>query len=122
MDFDELGLRELPEPPAKARDEVRSRVLGRIRTRRRIRKALVAASALAAGLLMVAAALIALRSPRPVPAPPMLASAPAAPSIPLRGPERSRRQAHRSPKPAAPPLMVRLETDDPNVVILWMAN
>jgi hypothetical protein len=116
MDFD------FPELSPAAYDEVRHRVLGEIRRRRRVRNAVRITAAMAACVALVVTTLVALRQPAIQPAPPMLASVPGGPPPVFRTtPVRHRRAPRRRETPAQP-LMVRLETDDPNVVILWIVD
>ncbi len=132
MKGDDLDLRGLPEPPAAAYATVRQRVLGRIRRRRRVRRAVSAIAAVAACIVLALWRPVEPAAVRP----PMLAQAPQVPvltapvrgarfSVPVRASARAPRvwaKAHTSTLKRAPhnePLLVRLETSDPNVVILW---
>ncbi len=117
MDFD------FPQPPTSAYGEVRARVWKSIRRQRRIRGAVRAIAAMAACVALMTA-LVALRGPMVLPDPPMLARAPGvqSPVVVARASPVRHRVALRRKEAPAQPLMVRLETDDPNVVILWTVN
>jgi hypothetical protein len=80
-------------------------------------------AAVAACAALVVTGLLALWRPVPPPAPPMLARSPSEPPpmVRLSKVVRHWRVPRRREAPAQP-LVVRLETDDPNVVILWMVN
>jgi hypothetical protein len=117
MDFD------FPEPSPAAYDEVRHRVLGEIRRRRKVRNVVRMMAALAACVALVVTGLVALRQPALLPAPPMLARSPGGPPPVVGAAKVARRpRARRQREAPAQPLVVRLETDDPNVVILWMVD
>ncbi len=126
MNGDDLDLHGLPEPPAAAYAAVRERVMARIRRRRRIRWAVGAIAAVAACV-----ALAVWRPVEPAPVrPPMLAQAPQPPVLAAAVTPSRTLHATRSRRPERPlhpphngePLLVRLETNDPNVVILWEVN
>ena len=132
MSNDDLDLHGLAAPPEMAYAVVRQRVMAEVRRRRGVRRALRAIAAAVACLALAAAGLtFALRRPAAPAAAsvPMLAQAPPPPALALpavrpgrrvaRGP---RRNAVRRQPVATQPLFVRLETDDPNVVILWMVD
>ena len=113
---------EFPEVPPAAYRIVRRRVLTKIRRRRRMRSAVRAVVALAACVALVVSGWVALQRPTVVPAPPRLARVPDAPSMTVPPPAVRHRRAIRRRDEPARPLVVRLQTDDPNVVILWMVN
>lgn len=84
---------------------------------------------------LTAAALVLLMielQPRPVPPPQLTLALPAVPDIPVVLPapvappavpnRRAPVRRVRKPRPPEEPLMVKLITDDPNVVIYWIAN
>jgi len=113
----------LPELPPSAYDEVRHRVLGSIRRKRQIRNAVRAIAPMAACAALLVTMLPMLRQPAIPPAPPMLARAPDIPApVVFHSAAVRHRMAHKRQAVPAEPLMVRLETDDPNVVILWTVN
>jgi hypothetical protein len=116
MDFD------FPEVSPAAYDAVRQRVLGEIRRQRRARNAVRTMAAMAACAALLMTALVALRPSAILPAPPMLARAPNVPPPVMSALRVRRSRMHRRQPAPAQPLLVRLETDDPNVVILWMVN
>jgi hypothetical protein len=113
--------------------EVRSRVLGEIRRRRLVRTAMYAA---AAAVVILACGLWAWRISRVEPAPPAVARVltPAPPALeaptpitalPVRHPARRvRPRPAPEPKREEPvePLLVKLETPDPDVVIYWIVE
>lgn len=126
---DELNLRDLSEPPPEAYETVRRRVMVDIRRGKRIAAALRSVAAAAACLLLIWGASLWMR--RPVPAvgsPPMLAQAPAPPAIASAPVRRVVHHRLRRPRSSAPllartqPLVIKMQTDDPNVVILWMVD
>lgn len=106
---------------------VRTRVLDRIQTPPRSRRLawIGAASAAAAALLVFLLIPQPLAPPRlrpvPPPEPPIALAAPPAAVSQLMKPPRRARPKPRLRQPSEP-LMVKLETDDPNVVIYWIAN
>jgi len=130
--MNEFDFRNLPEPCPEAYDTVRRRVMGRIRRQRQVRWALRSAMAVAATVLLVwVASLMVRRAPDAAPPPPRLAWRPEPPATPLVMPAaHKRRVRHRfmstpllaRAEPNAPPLLIKMQTDDPNVVILWMVD
>jgi hypothetical protein len=126
---DDFSLRDLGEPPEASYEAVRRRVMGEIRRRKRVRNAMRIV-AVAAGVVLVMAGLLALRPGPPMPRAPMLARAPGAPVLtPVNrllaraarkgiSPSRDRRERYAP----AQELVVRMQTDDPNVVIIWMVD
>jgi hypothetical protein len=119
MDFD------FPEPSPAAYEEVRHRVLGEIRRQRRIRNVVRMIAAMAACVALVVSGWLAVRVPAPLPAPHMLARFKDAPPplVVAGAPVVRRRKLHRRREAQpAQPLVVRLQTDDPNVVILWTVD
>jgi len=113
---------DFPELPQAACDEVRHRVLGEIRRRRRVRNAVRTIAGVAVCVAVVFTAVVVLRRPAALPGPPMLARSPGGPPPVLRSLPVRHWRAPRRKLPRTQPLMVRLETDDPNVVILWMVD
>ena len=131
-DFHEIDLQGLPEPPPEAYEQVRRRVLSSIRTRRRIRRTAAAVSAVGACLLLLWGALAPRRRAAPAPAIAMrVAAAPPLQLAPVPHVQRTALHKHRrvhsrrallarvSP---LQPLWVKMQTDDPNVVILWLVD
>jgi hypothetical protein len=128
MISDDFSLRDLADPPAASYAAVRLRVLGEIRRQRRVRNAVRMLAAVAACVVLAVAGLLALRHTAATSGLPMLARTAEAP--PLVAPAQIE---HNRPKPKrhgvrllahAPvqPLVVRMQTDDPNVVIIWIAD
>jgi len=125
---DEFSLRDLPEPTEASYEAVRGRVMVEIRRQKRVRSTARMVAAVAAAVLLAVAGLLALQQRTPMTGPPMLARAPEAPAFVVPA-----KAVHTRPKPKrrpipllahAPgqPLVVRMQTDDPNVVILWMVD
>lgn len=133
------------DPPADALAEVRSRVLDQVRPKRRAWLWYLVPAAAAASLAIWSA----LPRPAAIPARPHVEIAskapapsaavqahpprvePPAPSEPIRGPRPARIQTARieiaktfQPRilPTGSPDFVRIESGDPNVVILWSMN
>jgi anti-sigma factor RsiW len=106
---------DLPAPAHFA--AVRVRVLAEVeRSHRPLWRRVLAWSTVAAGILVMAAVM---RLYRPVPAPPVVALArPAAPE--LRAPVSKRRPAPRVR--VVETVTIKLMTDDPDVVIYWIAD
>jgi len=117
MEFD------FPELPPVAYDEVRRGVIQTIRRRKHFRRAVWTVTEVAACVMLAATGLFVLRQPAIPPAPVSLVRFPevAAPAVAHSLPPRHRRARKQRVAPAQP-LMVRLETDDPNVIILWTVN
>ena len=125
---DDFSLRDLAEPLEASYEAVRHRVMAEIRRQRRVRDAARILAAVAACVVVAVAWVLTLQPEAPLAGLPMLARAPEAPvaAVPVRvahnraTPGRSVRSlvAHAS----AQPLVVRMQTDDPNVVILWMVD
>lgn len=126
---DRDALRGLPEAPQWALLEVRRRTLAAVRRRRRLP---YWAAAIAAGLAVLA---VAVPRSRPVVSKPVAPVAAAqkerTPTVaaqspaprPKRVPSRPRQQAaQRIPPVETEPLVVKLVTDDPDVVIYWLAE
>ena len=120
-----------PLPPASY-TAVRGRVMAELAAGRRVWWRWAAGLAAAVVVMLVA---LAVWQERPVPPLPRLAMAvPAAPPLAYaRGSERSHDSqpshdrkgvvpTHRSPTVPRRPLLVRLVTDDPNIVIYWIAD
>lgn len=108
---------------AAAFTAVRARVLAQIDHTRGLAWWLAWIGALAAA----AAVLVILLLPRPVPPPKMIAAPPVqvaavvrAPVIPVPAIPVARPKKRKVPRPE--PLIVKLITDDPNVVIYWITN
>jgi len=124
---DDFSLRDLAEPPEAAYEAVRGRVMGEIRRQKRVRSALRMVAVAAACAVLAVAGLLAVRHEPHMPAVPMLARAPVPPDpapVEHRAP-RSRRRAMPMFAHAHAPaqeLVVRMQTDDPNVVIIWMVD
>jgi hypothetical protein len=125
---DNSFLRDLPEPPEASYEAVRRRVLGEIRRRRRVRNAARMIAAFAACVLLAVAGLLALRQRTPTAGPPMPVRAPEAPAfvVPVKAMHTRPKHKHRAVRlvahAPAQPLVIRMQTDDPNVVILWMVD
>lgn len=125
---DDSSLRHLAEPPEASYEAVRRRVMGEIRRRRRVRDAARILAAVAACVVVAVAWMLAVQHEAPLPGLPVLARAPEAPvaAIPVHvahNRAKSRRSAGSLVAHApAQPLVVRMQTDDPNVVILWMVD
>ncbi|MBM3745882.1 MAG: hypothetical protein FJW34_08795 [Acidobacteria bacterium] len=101
---------------------VRLRVLARIRTERPQRRGWAWAYALGASLAVAAAVWVLLPRPSapPLPPPRMLKPAPVEVARPAP-PAAARPRPTRAKPPAAPePLLVKLYTDDPDVIIYWL--
>ena len=129
------GMRECLEAMRQAQGEeiapahfaaVRVRVLERLRaTPRRAPEWRWIAAACAVAALAFFAALWAPRPDRPELPPPHVALAhPPAPPLPAMVAARAPRTVHHSRRPArhSDPLLIRIETDNPDVVIYWIAN
>ncbi len=112
-----------------AQAAVRARVLDQVHRRPKSAGPLAWAAALVASAAAVAFLLL----PRPVPPPrvaPALRPAPApqlqfavAPPVPVAPTKPAVRKRRLAPKPKPPqPLLVKLVTDDPNVIIYWIPN
>jgi hypothetical protein len=125
---DDFTLRDLPEPLEASYEAVRRGVLGEIRRRKRVRNAARMVAAAAACVLLAVAGLLALRQRTPTAGPPILARAPEAPAfvVPAKAVHKrlnpKRRAIRLLAHAPAQPLVVRMQTDDPNVVILWMVD
>ncbi|HZU25577.1 MAG TPA: hypothetical protein VFA04_08645 [Bryobacteraceae bacterium] len=126
---DDFDFGNVPEPPPEAYEAVRRSVLATIRRRGRVRTAIQAVMAAAACILLVWCGRLLTEQPLQLtPPPPKVASAPAI--RPMAAHVRSaasRRKTHRTAAPLLArlekqPLLVKLQTDDPNVVILWMVD
>lgn len=109
---------------------VRARVLDQIEQPRRPARRWAWIGGLAAAAAVVL--LVTTLQPRPVPPPQVTLALPPVPDTPvllpepLAAPATPKRRAPvrrvRKPSPPEAPLMVKLITDDPNVVIYWIAN
>jgi hypothetical protein len=130
---DEFDFGNLPEPPPEAYDAVRGRVLASIRRQRRMRLAFRSVLAAAACVVLVwAATLLLRRPPASAPPAPKLAWKPELPPAPViaQSPSPRARPVRRRtpPRPLVarverrPPLLIRMQTEDPGVVILWMVD
>jgi hypothetical protein len=126
---DDFSWCDLPEPPEASYEAVRRGVLGEIRRQTRVRNAAWTVAAVAACVLLAVAGLLALRQRRtPTAGPPMLVRAPQVPAfvVPVRAMHNRSNPKHRAVRLLAhaprQPLVVRMQTDDPNVVILWMVD
>jgi hypothetical protein len=124
---DDFSWRDLPEPPEASYQAVRRGVLGEIRRRKRVRNTARMVAAVAAGVLLIVAGLLAMRQRTPTAGLPMLTSAPHAPLlVPAKVGHNRLRPKHRAVRlvahAPAQPLVIRMQTDDPNVVILWMVD
>jgi len=140
---DDFSLRDLGEPPEASYETVRRRVMGEIRRQRRVRNAMRMVAVAAACVVLAVAGLLALRPGAGTVVPPMLARAPGPPELsPVTRNAQSRllARAARSvtttraatarkrwssgvlPRAPAQELVVRMQTDDPNVVIIWMVD
>jgi len=124
---EDFSLRDLGDPPEASYDAVRRRVMAEIRRQKRIRSAMRMVAVAAACVVLAVAGLLAVRREPRVPAVPMLARAPEPPELTpvLHRAARkhvrpSRGQRERSTR--AQELVVRMQTDDPNVVIIWMVD
>ena len=120
-------LRDLGEPPEASYEAVRRRVMGEIRRQRRVRNAMWMAAVAAACLVLAMAGLLALRPGQPTAGPPMLARAPEAPVLAPVVHRAARKSVlpsrdHRERYARSQELVVRMQTDDPNVVIIWMVD
>ena len=115
------------EPLAQAHfDAVRARVLERLQPRpRRIWWPLWVGASLVATGVVIWVALVGqvVRLPRPGqgPAPPIGAIT-SAPQVAPVAPKPKLRRVHRAKEPPTAPLVVKLVTDDPDVVIYWIAD
>jgi len=110
-----------PLPPA-AYTAVRARVLAELSMRRQPWWRWAAGLAAAALLLLVALAVRPL--PKVEPLPPLALAVPPAPSVramAIPAPPRPKPRPHLAAAPRQP-LLVRLVTNDPNVVIYWIAD
>ena len=119
------ALREFhAEPPAPADyAAVRARVLAELPGPRRSWRWVWLAPVLAAAIAIA----FFVTTPQPVEPPHVAVARSPAPPIEIAAPPAPPRRvlrAHRKPKPRRPaePLVVKLITDDPNVVIYWIAN
>ena len=127
---DDFSLRDLGEAPKASYEAVRRRVMGEIRRRKRVRYAMRMVAAAAACVVMAVAGLLAVRREPAAPPVPMLARAPKAPELkPIdRSLARAARKGistsrdHGARFISARELVVRMQTDDPNVVIIWMVD
>jgi len=118
---DDFSLRDLAEPPEASYEAVRGRVLGEIRRQRRVRKAVRTVAAVAACLTIGVGILLWPREAVLVSRPPMLARAPKPPEL-KAGTSILPSRYHRKRSAPARELVVRMQTDDPNVVIIWMVD
>ncbi len=117
-------LKELPGADPAFLNAVRSGVFARIGERRRMLWPWVAAGAMAAAALSAIVLRPALRQPVPS-APPAhvhVAATPVAPVMPVQAIQRRRRLRVRKMAPAKEPLVVKMLTDDPNIVIIWLVD
>lgn len=115
-------LREDPVPP-EAYVAVRTRVMEQL-TRRR-RWWLWPAAAALAGACAVWIALLSVPAPiAPVPVAPVIEARIAPAVIPIPAPvyHRRKKRAPKQPEPAAEPLVVKMFTDDPQVVMYWIVG
>jgi peptidoglycan/LPS O-acetylase OafA/YrhL len=125
---DDLSLRDLPEPPEASYQAVRRRVVVAIRRRKRVRNAAWMVAAVAACVVLAVAGALAFRHGTATPSPPMLVRAPEVPVsvVPAKAVHNRLKPKRRSVRllahAPAQPLVVRMQTDDPNVVILWMVD
>ena len=125
---DDFSLHDLPEPPAAAYEAVRRRVLNEIRQRRRVRNAARILAAVAACVVLAVAGLLALRRGSATADLPMLARTAEAPppvvpaQIEHHRPKHKRRSVRLMAHAPVQPLVVRMQTDDPNVIIIWIAD
>jgi hypothetical protein len=124
---DDFSLRDLSEPPEASYEAVRRRVMGEIRRQKRVRNAMRMLAVAAACVVLAVAGLLVLRPGAGAVAPPILARAPGAPelaSIVHRAPAQRRRTLSLMAHAHAPKqeLVVRMQTDDPSVVIIWMVD
>ncbi len=138
MTHDDFDLRDLPEPGPEAYELVRRRVLGNIRRRKQMETALRTVAATAACLLVVWGLSFCLRRDGTAPVLPLVAFQPPAPALteppPIPVPVRKvvhRRKPRRREGPLfaradvpfhRQPLLVKMQTDDPGVVILWLVD
>jgi hypothetical protein len=116
-------LKELPGADPALLLSVRSSVLSRMGERRRLLWPWVAALTSAAALLAIVFR-PGLRQEIPVAprAPVHVAAAPAAPAMPVLMVRRRSRPRARKRAAAKEPLVVKMLTDDPNIVIIWLVG
>jgi hypothetical protein len=102
---------------------VRARVMAEIGRRRTPWRRLAWISG-AIGVITAAVALVPMPDLRQVPPPPRLAIAiPSAPAAPLARPKlEPANHIQRARQPRREPLTIKLQTNDPNIVIYWIAD
>lgn len=105
-------------------DEIRARVLALVAEQGRPRRSWRFAYAAIPTVLAVAAAVVWMSRPEPQGPPPVPRPVAWMPAPPVRKPtaRRAVRKRTPAPKPRPEPLLVKLETSDPNVIIYWIVE